>query len=384
MRRIRVAFLVVDDRFNQPLPVPFFGTAPTALLQGFAYYPDDVEVHVISCIQKPISCPEKLAPNIWFHGLLVPKFGFLRTFHQGCIRAVRKSLRKIKPDIVHAQGTERWCAIAGALLPFPKILTVHGYLNGINRVAPLRPWLYWFLQRLLEKISLPKYESVICLSDFMEASLVAKTRGTTLIPNAVRQEFFSTPLSHSDTDAKVLRIVNIGSVYHLKQQCELIETLIRSPLAQRPVECVFLGGLDTTTQYGQRFMRLMNLNHPNVTLKHIDYSPVDGLIKLLDHSDCLVHVSKTESFCLAVAEALVRSKKVFAFNSGGIPFVCQGFSTATLIPNQNWKELWVAVESWAKVKPPVSSPQVSIANRYLPKTIAEQHLTAYAKLLSIN
>jgi glycosyltransferase involved in cell wall biosynthesis len=218
----------------------------------------------------------------------------------------------------------------------------------------------------------------------METSLRAKTRSTNLIPNAVRQEFFSTPLSHSDTDPKVLRIVNIGSVYHLKQQCELIETLIRSPLAQRPVDCVFLGGLDTTTKYGQRFMRLMNLNHPNVTLKHIDHLPVDALIELLDHSDCLVHVSKTESFCLAVAEALVRSKKVFAFNTGGIPFVSQGFPTATLIPNQNWKELWVAVESWAKVKDPTPVSEDSTGNKYLPKAIAEQHFMSYVKLLSHN
>jgi hypothetical protein len=286
--------------------------------------------------------------------------------------------------LIHAHGTEAWCAIVGALLPFPKILTVHGYLNGINRVAPLRPWPHWALQRLLEGISLPKYESVICLSDFMETSLRVKTRSTTLIPNAVRQEFFSTPLPQYVPDPKVLRIVNIGSVYHLKQQCELIETLIRSPLAQRSVDCVFLGGLDTTTQYGQSFMRLMNLNHPNVTLRHIDHLPVHSLIELLDHSDCLVHVSKTESFCLAVAEALVRSKKVFAFESGGIPFVSQGFPTATLIPNQNWKELWVAVESWAKVKDPTPVSQDSTGNKYLPKAIAEQHFMFYVKLLSHN
>ena len=128
----------------------------------------------------------------------------------------------------------------------------------------------------------------------------------------------------------------------------------------------------------------MNLNHPNLTLKHIDHLPVHSLIELLDHSDCLVHVSKTESFCLAVAEALVRSKKVFAFNTGGIPFVSQGFPTATLIPNEHWEELWLAVESWAKVKDPTPLSQDSTGNKYLPKTIAEQHLISYDKLLSLN
>jgi len=379
-----VALLVEDVRNTSTETAPRFASAPLALLQGLSTAGLPLEIHVVCCVRPGTPMPRNLPANIHYHFLSVPKAGFLRTLHLGCFFFTRRLLQRLQPDLVHAHGTEAWCAIVGALLPYPNILTVHGYLNGINRVAPLRPWPHWALQRLLEKISLSKYESVICLSDFMETSLRAKTCSTNLIPNAVRQEFFSTPLSHSSTDPKVLRVVNVGSVYHLKQQCELIETLIRSPIAQYPVECVFLGDLNTTTRYGQRFMRLLNLNHANVSLKHIDHLPVDALIELLDHSDCLVHVSKTESFCLAVAEALVRAKKVFAFNTGGIPFISQGFSTATLIPIQNWAELWLAVESWAKVKDPTLVSQDSTGNKYLPKAIAEQHFSAYAKLLSLN
>jgi glycosyltransferase involved in cell wall biosynthesis len=376
--------LVEDVRDISSETNPRFASAPLALLQGFSTAGLPLEIHVVCCVRPGTPIPRNLPANIHYHFLPVPKAGFLRTLHLGCFFSTRRLLQRLQPDLVHAHGTEAWCAIVGALLPFPKILTIHGYLNGINRVAPLRPWPHWALQRLLEKISLSKYDSVICLSDFMETSLRSKTRSTNLIPNAVRQEFFSTPLSHSSTDPKILRIVNIGSVYHLKQQCELIETLIYSPLAHHTVHCVFLGALDTSTQYGQRFIRLMNLNHPNVTLKHIDHLPVADLIELLDQSDCLVHVSKTESFCLAVAEALVRSKRVFAFNAGGIPFVTQEFSTATLVPTQNWEELWLAVQSWAKAKAPMPTSQNSTGNRYLPRAIADKHLMSYSKLLSLN
>jgi hypothetical protein len=60
------------------------------------------EIHVISCTQQPLSAPEKLAPNIWFHPLHVSKWGWLRTGYQGCVRAVRQKLKEIQPDIVHA------------------------------------------------------------------------------------------------------------------------------------------------------------------------------------------------------------------------------------------------------------------------------------------
>src|SRR5581483_8417309 len=96
-----------------------------ALLQGFVGMPD-VNVHVISCVQRPLRAPEKLAENIWFHCLLVPKFGWMRTFYQGCIRATRAKLRELRPDIVHGQGTERDCSLAAVFSGFPNVLTIHG------------------------------------------------------------------------------------------------------------------------------------------------------------------------------------------------------------------------------------------------------------------
>src|SRR5271165_2812139 len=108
---MKIALLTTDNREdarNYALPSPYFGAAPEALMQGFAALPE-LEVHVVSCAQKPMKSPEKLADNIWFHSLYVPKLGWLRTSYQGCIRAVRRKLKTIKPDLVHGQGTERDC-----------------------------------------------------------------------------------------------------------------------------------------------------------------------------------------------------------------------------------------------------------------------------------
>src|ERR1041384_6375945 len=77
-------------------PGPVFGTAPEALLQGFASVPA-AEVHVLSCVQQRVEAPAMLGPNIFFHSLVVPKIGWLRTGYQGCIRAVRKKVRELQP-----------------------------------------------------------------------------------------------------------------------------------------------------------------------------------------------------------------------------------------------------------------------------------------------
>src|SRR5438034_6392451 len=108
---MRIAILTTDNREHYKdyaNPVPHFGTAPEALLQGFALLPD-LEIHVVSCARARLKSPEKLAPNIFFHSLYVPKLGWMRTLFWVCIQAVRRKLRELRPDLVHGQGTEGDC-----------------------------------------------------------------------------------------------------------------------------------------------------------------------------------------------------------------------------------------------------------------------------------
>ncbi len=106
---MKIAFLTTDNREHYRAygeTLPHFASGCTSLFQGFGCFPSDIEAHVVSCTQQPMASPEKLAPNIWFHSLHVSKIGWLRTGYQGCIRAVRRKLKELKPDIVHGAGTE--------------------------------------------------------------------------------------------------------------------------------------------------------------------------------------------------------------------------------------------------------------------------------------
>src|SRR5437016_5401879 len=102
---LRIALLTTDNREEQKdysAQVPKFAAAPEALLQGFALLPDS-EIHVVSCVKARVAAPERIAPNIYYHAVHVPKMGWLSTGYQGCIRAVRRCLKRIRPDIVHGQ-----------------------------------------------------------------------------------------------------------------------------------------------------------------------------------------------------------------------------------------------------------------------------------------
>src|SRR6266576_470500 len=137
---LKIAVLTTDNRdpFKQyDRPAPWFGPAPEALLQGFALLPD-IEVHVVSCARARLKSPEKLAPNIFFHSLYVPKLGWMRTLFWGCIQAVRRKLKEIRPDLVHGQGTERDCAISAVFSGFPNVITLLGIMSEMARITRVR------------------------------------------------------------------------------------------------------------------------------------------------------------------------------------------------------------------------------------------------------
>lgn len=91
--------------------------------------------------------PAKLVDNIWFHSLHVPKIEWLRAAYQGCIRATRRKLHELKPDIVHDQGMERDCSISGVFSGFPNVLTIHGNIRLIARPEQAKPF-WWLAARL--------------------------------------------------------------------------------------------------------------------------------------------------------------------------------------------------------------------------------------------
>src|SRR5215469_13376975 len=154
---MKIALVAIDNReqnrtYNET--VPRFGTGVGSMIEGVATMPE-LELHVISCAQEQMKSPQKLADNIWFHALRVPKIGWLRTLYQGCVRAVRKKVREIQPDIVHGEGTERDCAMCAIYSGFPNVLTIHGNMLTVAKHHHAYPGnIYWGTSARLETFAL--------------------------------------------------------------------------------------------------------------------------------------------------------------------------------------------------------------------------------------
>jgi len=380
---LSLAFLTTDNRQhdrNYSAVSPYFGAAPSALLEGFAAL-TNVELHILSCTQQPMSSPAKVANNIWFHSLLVPKVGWLRTGYAGCILAVRKKLREIHPDIVHGQGTERDCGISAVFSGFPNVITIHGNMAELGRIfhAHLGSFHWWAAK--LENFTLPRTSGVFCNSDYTQSLVSPRSKRTWLVPNPVRNSFF-TPIIRKSLPAETPTLLVVGVICARKQQLETLRLLIQLHQQNHRFQIRFIGSCEGDS-YGKAFLKLLNGLGNVGWASWLGVLDEPALIQCMDSAHALLHFPKEESFGLVVAESLARRLKLFASNVGGIRDITSGVPEADLFDSEDWGGLQKALSTW--IQKPISSSQQTrglMSARYHPKVIAARHLEIYREVLS--
>jgi glycosyltransferase involved in cell wall biosynthesis len=378
---VKIVQLTTDDRESirdYSNPTPCFGAAPTALLEGFARTPD-VEVHVISCAQSPMSSPAKLADNIWFHSLHVPKSGWLRTGYQGCIRAVRRKIKQIQPDIGHGQGSERDCALEAVFSGFPNVVTLHGVMMQQAKLLKARPFSFYWSGAQLEKFTLPRTAGVFCNSEYTENAIRDFSRKRWRVPNAVRDAFFQRPAVAASPAKPIL--LNVGAISRRKQQCALLQAARELHESGLDFELHFLGALHSSTDYNRQFLDGVAQNSRFV--RHLGFKPLDEIIRAYDAASAVIHVPSEEAFGLVVAEGLARNLKFFGFDVGGIPEIAKGVEGAELLPVGDWNGLKESVRRWINDGSPTPvSAATMMRERYHPGIIAARHVEIYREVLN--
>jgi glycosyltransferase involved in cell wall biosynthesis len=377
---MRIAILVPDNRdeFRRYSdPEPYFGPAPTALLSGLATIPD-CEIHIVCCIQRPLRSPSKLAGNIYYHSVLVPKWGWMRGAYLGCLKAIRRKLREIKPDLVHGQGTERFCALAAVYSGFPNVVTIHGNMREIARVNQAPPFSFLWLAAALESWTLPKAGGVICLSTHTQRQVQALTRTTWVLPNAVTGSFFDVPRQ----PVAPRQILCVANIIYLKNQAQLIRAL--DPLAKKTdFKLIFLGRTATTDAYTQEFLHLVR-ERPWCCYQGFASQP--ELQTALSRAALVVLPSLEENCPMAVLEAMAAGVPVAAANVGGVPDLIAHDSDGLLFdPTQQESILAAVAELLADEKMAVrlaASAKAKALRSFHPQKVAEKHVAIYKEVIA--
>lgn len=358
-------------------PRAWFGTAPEALLQGFAQLPD-VRVHVLSCAQQPVPSPmERLADNVEFHSLLVPKHGWLRTGYQGCIRAVRRKLREIRPDIIHGQGTERECALSAVFSGFPNVLTIHGNMRLVAQVTRAKPFTFNWLAARLEAFTLPRTRGVVCITHYTQEAVRDCVRKTWVVPNAVDASFFEV----ESQPERVPLMLCVGNISVRKNQNAFIRAL--DPVAKSfPFRLCFLGHAHRGAAYDDEFFQLVEAR---------PWCSYEGFADRVRLKDCLrraaiVALPSLEDNCpMVVLEGMAAGVPVLAARVGGVPDLIEEGVTGLFCDPLNAESMANAArrllgDSSLRLRLR-DSAKSRARERFHPKVIAQRHVEIYREVL---
>jgi glycosyltransferase involved in cell wall biosynthesis len=379
---LTIAILTTDKReheHNYDAPMPSFGTAPEALLQGFAQI-GGCNLHVISCTQQPVRPMEKIADNIRYHALHVPKSGWMRTAYQGCIRATRKKLREIQPDIVHGQGTERDCALSAVLSGFPNVLTIHGNMRFMAKIENAKLFSYWRFAAWLEAFSLPRADGIVCITNYTRDAVAELAKRTWVVPNAVDESFFEVQSQINPSGPPA--ILCVGYICPRKNQNAFIRAL--DPLAaKQKLRLVFAGEFGHDDPYALEFFELIRARS---WCEHIGFINREKLKSHLSRATLLALPSLEDNCPMAVLEAAATNVPVIAARVGGVPDLIEDGKNGLLFDPQNATEILAAAEKmllqpeWARALAAEANRRA--CERFHPAVIARRHLEIYREVLN--
>lgn len=378
-RPVKLAFLTIDKREfhkNYSTDTPTFGSAPEALLQGFAGM-DGIEVQVISCVQQPVRTVERLAPNVIPRALHVPKLGWMRTLYQGCVRAVRRELCNVRPDIVHGQGTERDCALSAVFSGYPNVLTIHGNMRRVATVSCARPFTFYWLAARLEAFAVKRSGGIVCISDYTRDLVKADARQTWVVPNAVDASFFNVPR----TVQLQGRFLVAGTICAHKNQNYLIRSL--EPLAEEGgLHVHFVGDCPQHDSYAQEFLGLIS-SRPWCSFS--GFANREKLKQLLSEATALLIPSLEDNCPMVVLEAAAVGVPAIGSRIGGIPGLIEHGSTGFLFRADDALALRDAVRRLLQHPTEAEAMGQAAKSRALrqftPAAIARRHLEIYREVL---
>jgi glycosyltransferase involved in cell wall biosynthesis len=350
-----------------------------SLLAGYASIPD-LEVHLVACSKRPMQSPDKLEDNIWFHCLQVPQIGWLRTLYQGCVRATRRKLKEIRPDLVHGMGTEGDASLSAVLSGFPSVVTIHGNMAGQARQFRPRVGSYLWVISRLENFTLPRAAGVLCNSTYTEELVRPRAKRTWRAAHALRPYFLDPP---PDLAARPCALLVAGTVIPRKRQLELLD--VAEALHQRGLkfEMRFIGPMSPRTNpYAAAFMKRIQPMETAGYARYVGAPPDSELVSNFDAVSGMLHFPTEEAFGNVVCESLARGLRFFGARVGGIADIAGDVPGAELFDPNDWPGLTEAIARWIEAGHPLALDAPGLMReRYHHDVIARRHVEIYREVL---
>lgn len=361
------------------LPRPHPATWMSVLLGELDRLPD-YRLHILA-LRKRLADDVQFERNgVQFHVLKVPpgtrapSLFWMDTWRLG------GRLRQIRPDLVHAWGSERGASIVAARLPFPWLMTVQGLQTWYREVVPLS-W-HYKLAGWIERIALRRAPAVTAESSFAVEFLRRRHPSLNIhqiehAPNRIFHRLSRRP------QLQPVRFLTVGTP-GFRKGTDLLLRALTQLVGEFDFELVSAG------VPSEDFLAPLKKELPATLWKSVhflsDMTPAEVAAELAQ-ATILVLPTRADTSPNAVKEAVVAGVPVVASNIGGIPDYVVPGKNGLLFPSENLTALIAALRE--AIRHPlfrvggVESATLAAAREQLsPATMASKFLNVYRAVLS--
>jgi len=246
------------------------------------------------------------------------------------IREIRANIKNIKPDIIHIHGTRAGILARLAVigLKYPVIYTEHLWTKDYQLRSRLSHHLQlvglWFLD-MFTTLTIAVSQAV---KDFLIESQITRPEKVIVIYNGTEPPHSMQKKAEPFKDEK-MTIVSIGTLNEQKGMQYLIQAMIKVLKEFPKVNVVIIGHGPYKAEL-EKQVKKMKLTS-KIKLTGFVKDVYDELLK----ADIYVQPSVSESFGLAILQAMSVGLPVVATNTGGIPEVVTSGKTGILVESKN-------------------------------------------------
>jgi glycosyltransferase involved in cell wall biosynthesis len=252
------------------------------------------------------------------------------------IKKIRKVMKHIKPDIIHVHGTRggvlgRFASIG---LNIPVIYTEHLWTSQYKTSSRIIDFLHYNAYWFLDMFTTQNIAVSGAVKDFMISSHITRAEKVKVIYNGIEPTKYQAKIFQSE---KEFLLATVGTLNENKGMQFLIKALPRVIKEYPGIRLEIIG------DGGYKYKLLKLVKH----LKLKNYVKFTGFVpdveKYLTRFDIYIQPSLSESFGLAILQAMSVGLPVVATTTGGIPEVVTQDKSGILVEPGNDKELSAAI-----------------------------------------
>ncbi|TSC92365.1 MAG: group 1 glycosyl transferase [Candidatus Berkelbacteria bacterium Licking1014_85] len=228
-------------------------------------------------------------------------------------------------NIVHIHGNKAlvFGALAMRKLKISKIYTEHRWTNDFHLKSRFRE----MVQIRYLRCILKKFDKVIAVSraveDFLLERKIVHSGKIQVIYNGVRN--ISENTSHYSNQEKIT-IGSLGSLNYVKNYKKLID-IVKNINTEIPFQIKIYGSGPEKDELNEKIIQL------NLSDKIQIHDPVQSPYPVLKTFDIFVSTATTESFGLAILEAMSVGLPVIAYNGGALSEIIENEKDGILVEN---------------------------------------------------